>query len=96
MKEPKIDGTLISEIYKYSKEKSLVELFCLSDADDEEKSLVKLLPTATAWDFKRADDILSECIGSGRMLQAHYYAINEREPKGELVGSITDGSLWVV
>lgn len=96
MKEPKIDGTPITEIAKYSKNESLVELFHNSDASDEDKQLVQLLPMACAWDFNEADKILSDSFMNDKSLVSYYPSVDKEEPNGKLIGSIMDGSLWLV
>lgn len=96
MEEPKIDGTPIRVIKKYLSNNSLVNMFHDSDASDEEKELVQLLPMACAWDFDQADRILADSFMNGTTLVAYYPSIDKEKPKGELIGSIMDGSLWLV
>lgn len=91
MRIPKIDGHNITDAPK----NYLLELFLNSDASDEEKSLVNLLSYAAPTQQK-AIEILNECLLDGKELVAYYPKSDRKEPKGELIGDILDGSLWLV
>lgn len=88
---PKVEGHSITDAPK----EHLVALFLDSDASDKEKSLVNLLLYAAPTQQK-AIDILYDCLLNGKNLVAYYPRNNSKEPKGELIGSIMDGSLWLV
>lgn len=92
---PKIQGHLITDIYRLSKEDDLLSLFANSDASDENKSLVSLLLQALAGDRGKANKILADCIQSGKDLIAYYPAIDHKKPKGTLLGTIYDGALYL-
>lgn len=95
MKIPKIHDHLITDIYGKSKDIDLLQLFLESTADEQEKSLVGLLLYATD-DQAKAQEILLRCFYENKNLQTFYPAIDSTEPHGELIGTILDGSLWLI
>lgn len=73
----------------------LASAFLQSSSEEDEVSLVKLL--LVCLDAKGAGRILRKCLTEGRELVAVYPGNDEKEPKkGEYIGPIPDGSLFVV
>lgn len=95
MNVPKIGNRLITDIYEQKQSLDLFQLYSRSDASDNDKSLVSLLDYA-AGDTDSAKEILLRCFNERKHLLAYYPALDRKEPSGELVGTILDGSLWIV
>lgn len=95
MKVPTIQNRPITEIFESGNDVDLLQLYDDSNADSQDKSLVRLLSYATM-NPNEANKILLRCLLQNKNLQTYYPAIDKQQPKGIFIGTIIDGSLWLV
>jgi len=96
MKTPNVQTTKGVKPLTVLPNEALIEGFIWNSKEPEEVELVRLLSLVEP-SPKKAGSILRECLAKGRKLLAVYPAQNETPPaNATLLGSITDGALYIV